>query len=84
MTNEVLILVMVSIFCLILTSDGHYLCIIFWRYDTILVSIFFNQNSVVSKFFPSEQASEGLDLSVLDLTKTIPVDFNTTSERLAV
>ena len=35
-----LILVMVSIFCLILTSDGHYSRIIFRRYETILVSIF--------------------------------------------
>ena len=39
-TDEVLILVVVSIFCLILTSDGQYSCIIFRRYDTILVSIF--------------------------------------------
>ena len=64
MTDEVLILVVVSIFCLILTSDGHYSCIIFRRFDTILVSIFLNQTSVVSKFFASEKASEGLDLVV--------------------
>ena len=64
MTDEVLILVVVSIFCLILTSDGHYSCIIFQRFDTILVSIFLNQTSVVSKFFASEKASEGLDLVV--------------------
>ena len=64
MTDEVLILVVVTIFCLILTSDGHYSRIIFRRYETILVSIFFNQTSGVSKFFPSEQASEGLDLAV--------------------
>ena len=75
-TDEVLILVVVTIFCLILTSDGHYSRIIFRRYETILVSIFFNQTSGVSKFFPSEQASEGLDLAVWDLTKTIPADFN--------
>ena len=60
------------------------ICVLFFGDIIPFWSLFFNQNSVDSKFFLSEQASEGLDLSVLDLTKTIPVDFNTTSKRLAV